>query len=81
MLRGRKRAERSVWSISDVRDARIAYFVIPAKAGIHWISKVKMDPRLRGDDVMLAGMTGGFWYPPRFSVAFSKLRVANMQES
>src|SRR5450755_1184737 len=38
-------------SISEARDACTPHFVIPAKAGIHWFLKVKMDPRFRGDDV------------------------------
>jgi hypothetical protein len=32
------------------RDAAMTNVVIPAKAGIHWLLKVKLDPRFRGDD-------------------------------
>ena len=31
-------------------DASILNFVIPVKAGIHWLLKFKLDPRLLGDD-------------------------------
>ena len=41
-------------SITRMREARILYIVIPAKAGIRWLFDGRnMDPRFRGDDVSL----------------------------
>ena len=45
---------RNLLSFTKMDDTSIPHIVIPAEAGIHGLSKVKMDPRFRGDDVSFA---------------------------
>src|ERR1022692_2735437 len=49
------RGDASRLALGRMRSATGPNFVIPAKAGIHWLfDSCKMDPRFRGDDASVA---------------------------